>query len=335
MRLSLLPRFRRPLLVGLTDVARVNLDSARCVFSLRGLLGAGLALPTAGCLPAPMWATEPWPRRFNDEVVSSIRAGEMNREQVEAALGAPDVRRANDRDWVYGWTEEHGEWLVAPAAPMAGGATRTPVYSTFHALFLEFDASGALVRAESGHQRGEGVRFCDSLDHCLEHWDFNCLPFDELSLKKVPATATDIEQAMGQSPDGRCRLVVTVQAELPEWGLEFNVDQLWAEPTWLPRNAFAALELVAGSHEVTTCGDACSRESRCASPALAVTVVPAESGVSTVGGKRRVLLPEPSAVAGGGRTPQMRLSRFAPSEWTFGNRAGPPVCPDAPTRATG
>jgi len=33
-----------------------------------------------------MWATEPWPRRFSDEDVATIRAGEMSREQVEAAL---------------------------------------------------------------------------------------------------------------------------------------------------------------------------------------------------------------------------------------------------------
>ncbi len=312
-----------------------------------------MALPMAGCLPVPMWATESWPRRFTDEVVATVRVGEMSRAQVEAALGAPDVRRAGDRYWVYGWAEEHGEWILAPAAPMAGVATRTPVYSTFHSLFLEFDASGALIRAESGHRRGEGVRFCDSLDHCLEHWDFNCLSFDKLSLKNVPycdywagrsdewmgpanlmssvtvpATAMDVEEATGQVPDGRCRLVLTVQAELPDWGLEFNIDQLWAEPTWLPRNAFAALELVAGSHEVTSCGDArasftCddgavvslvlgearSRESRCTSPTLAITVVPTESGVSTIAGKRRVLLPEPSAETGAGRTANVRSRR--------------------------
>lgn len=309
-----------------------------------------LSLPTTGCLPVPMWATEPWPRRFSDEVVASIHAGEMSREQVETALGAPDIRRADDRYWAYGWAEQHGEWYIAPAAPMAGVATHAPVYSTFRALFLEFDASGSLVRAESGHRQGEGVRFCDSRDHCLEHWDFNCLPVEKSSLRKVPycdvwagrsdewmgpanlmssftvpATATDVEQAMDRVPDGFCRLVLTVAAELPDTGLEFNVDQLWSEPTWLPRNAFATLERVAGSHEVTGCGstrasfscqagevvslvlgDARDRESRCASPALAVNVVPAGAGVATIAGKRRVLLPEASAEANGPQAPQMR-----------------------------
>jgi hypothetical protein len=259
------------------------------------------------------------------------------RAQVEALLGTPDLKRERDRYCVYSWTQQHGEWWIVPAAPMAGTATGMPAYATFHTLFLEFDPAGVVGSAERGTRHGKTLRFCNAQGACVEHWDLNCLNVETLGFTPEPfcdpaqgrgdqsvgiedvmssftlppaADAARLEHAAAIAA-GQCRLLLSVAADVPDDGVEFLVDGLWPAKLWLPKDAYAVIDLPAGAHVIEGCGatrarvecragetlalvlgDARKRQQRCAGDALPLNSWTEASWQASLATKRRVLLPE-------------------------------------------
>jgi hypothetical protein len=264
----------------------------------------------AGCIPVPM-AAKATPERASKEQLASIQAGVTTREAVEASLGPPDLRRANDHYWVYSWTTWHGEWWLVPLWPNAPPEnTGSGLYATYHTLFVEFDSAAIVRRAEFGERRGEALeRFCNGQDVCVEHWYWKAIDDLRSALTvPLPADVPIVDGARAAATTG-CRLVLTAASDLAEEGLQFLVDALWPEKLWLPKDAYATVELAAGSHDLSGCGDTRARiecqpgetlwlvlgdarekEARCAGTELALARQAAAEPSLT--GLRRVLLPE-------------------------------------------
>lgn len=281
---------------------RVRIERAALIAMVMLLLG--------GCVPVPM-AAKSTPERVSKEQFSSIQAGITTREAVEASLGPPDLRREHDRYWVYSWTTWHGEWWLVPLWPNAPPQnTGSGLYPTYHTLFVEFDSAAVVRRAEFGEQRGEvNERFCNGQDVCVEHWYWKAI--DELRSALTVPPAVDVVAADGApvaAPTG-CRLVLTAASDLSDEGMQFLVDGLWPEKLWLPKDAYATVDLAAGAHDLSGCGDTRARiecqpgetlwlvlgdarekEARC--DGTEFRVVRQTAAGPNLAGLRRVLLPE-------------------------------------------
>jgi hypothetical protein len=277
-----------------------------------------MLLLVAGCVPVPM-AAKTTPERVSKEQFASIQAGITTREAIEASLGPPDLGREHDRYWVYSWTTWHGEWWLVPLWPnVPPQETGAGLYATYHTLFVEFDPAAVVRRAEFGERRGEVPEgFCSGQDVCVEHWYWKVID-DLRSALTVPPAAdvAAVDGARAPAPTG-CRLVLTAASDLADECVQFLVDGLWPEKLWLPKNAYATIDLAAGTHDLSGCGDTRARiecqpgetlwlvlgdarekEARCAGTELAV-VRQAAAEPNPVG-LRRVLLPERASSANAG-----------------------------------
>jgi len=105
-----------------------------------------VSLLVTGCIlvPVPTPATPP---RLSSEQLAQITEGLASRDSVASTLGAPDLRRADDRFWIYHWTVDRGMWFAIPLLPVVGGNIG-PLSSKQVILVLKFDEGGVLRSKE-------------------------------------------------------------------------------------------------------------------------------------------------------------------------------------------
>lgn len=93
----------------------------------------------AGCIivPTPPIAIDGIP----EAKVAALKSGLTTRADVLMAFGDPTLRMADDRYFVYEWSEVH--WVGAVGGPGAGYPFEI---SDAHRLAIEFSADGRVVR---------------------------------------------------------------------------------------------------------------------------------------------------------------------------------------------
>jgi len=127
------------------------------------LLAISFAL--AGCMPLPWKSEEP---RIEEQELKPFTIGVSTREDVQAALGKPDLVRRDNQLWIYGWYQGHGKFVgLAPVQLFAVIPFQTRLYHTSHVLFVEYDTAGVLHDIDLV----EGENACSKEDVCVKHWD--------------------------------------------------------------------------------------------------------------------------------------------------------------------
>jgi len=123
-----------------------------------------VSLLVTGCIPIPV-PTPASPPRFSSEQLAQITEGFATRDGVASTLGAPDLRRADDRFWIYHWTVDRGAWVEIPLPAKLG-----PISSEQLILVLYFDEGGVLRSKEfAGADKSTSDRYCTAIGVCLEH----------------------------------------------------------------------------------------------------------------------------------------------------------------------
>jgi len=127
------------------------------------LLAISFAL--SGCMALPWKSEEP---RVAEQELKLFTIGVSTREDVQAVLGIPDLVRRDSQLWIYAWKQGHGKFVgLAPVQLFAVVPFQTPLYNSYHVLFIEFDSAGVLHDIDLV----EGEYACSKDDVCVKHWD--------------------------------------------------------------------------------------------------------------------------------------------------------------------
>ncbi len=137
-----------------------------------GLSALALAGLVAGCvfIPVPV-PTEQIPPRFTPAQIETIGRETLDRDAVRAKLGAPDMRVAGDRVWVYHWTTTSGAWygFYSLGLFLAGSAYLGPISSDTAVVVITFDEGGRLLTKDVTREvRGKEERYCTETGLCVE-----------------------------------------------------------------------------------------------------------------------------------------------------------------------
>jgi hypothetical protein len=138
------------------------------------LLAASMVL--SGCVPIPWKSDQP---RFSEQELKTFTLGVSTREDVQAALGKPDLTRRDNRLWIYGWEQHHGKLAgvtIVGNPPLVGPVpVWLPLYSSYHVLFITFDATGALrgIDLKGGEMDWKyGSESCRQDGVCARDWKY-------------------------------------------------------------------------------------------------------------------------------------------------------------------
>ena len=216
-----------------------------------------VSLLVTGCIPIPV-PTPASPPRFSSEQLAQITEGLATRDGVASTLGAPDLRRADDRFWIYHWTVDRGMWFAIPLSPFVGGNV-TPLSSKRVILVLEFDEGGVLRSKEfAGAEKRTSDRYCTAIGVCLEHrvftghytsGGFGILGFDDAG-SSVTVSGSAKERVAWPAPSASECLVV-LWPETQDWkrsrGMPFEVGEYRG---WLPTGTFAVFDLPTGEYSL-------------------------------------------------------------------------------------
>lgn len=148
-----------------------SLPSHRLPLASPALLAVLAAALLAACVPIPIPTRETAPR-FSQEQIATIGGDAVTRSAVAASLGSPDIRREDDRVWIYLWTVTSGAWIAIPLAPPFAGYMG-PITSNTFALVLTFDAGGGTLMSREFAREvtgtGKDAYYCTDLGLCLEY----------------------------------------------------------------------------------------------------------------------------------------------------------------------
>jgi hypothetical protein len=220
-------------------------------------------------VPVPAKPSEP---RYSDQQLAEIEIGSATHEFVAGRLGPPDLRRADDRYWIYKWTVDHGTYYLTQFGLIVG---KEPLGADRYLMVLSFDASGTLRSRELAHpvKGSDDDRYCTERGVCVEHlvsvarpesyggysMDFS----DEFSAVSLTGAARD--ELPGPTPTAsECLVTFWPDAVWTErggqwaWqrqheraGLQVRIDDHPGDNfAWLPRQAFAIVRVPAGPHRI-------------------------------------------------------------------------------------
>jgi hypothetical protein len=134
---------------------RVNLSCLHmtgrslCVFAVLVIT----YFPLSGCAPVPIVREYEEPERISLFDLNGFTIGVTTRQDVQKTIGKPDLRRYNDRLWIYGWAGK------SPLLTMQAYTARV--------LFIEFDEEGVLIDIDLE----EGEEACRDDGICIRHWE--------------------------------------------------------------------------------------------------------------------------------------------------------------------
>lgn len=226
------------------------------------LLGALVS----GCIPLPAstYATAP---RFSDQQVADVGSRPQTRDSLANALGPADLRRADDRVWIYTWSDDFGAWELVPIKGHWSDNRVGPIESHRHLWVFEFDADGRVVNQEYLPDAKESRResYCVQGGVCIHHYfliddpEFGARAhfYDRLSAVSVRGAARARLVAQEPRPD-QCQVVIWPDKEWDSrakngFGVSFRVEgsESWSEWRWLPSRVFVRLNLAAGEHALS------------------------------------------------------------------------------------
>jgi hypothetical protein len=235
------------------------------VFKLR-LSALALAVLAAGCVPVPVpVATERVPPRFAPEQIETIGKDTLDRDAVGAKLGAPDMRAAGDRVWVYHWTTTSGAWygFFSLGLVLSGFEYLGPISSDTAVVVITFDEDGRLLTKEVAREvKGKEDRYCTETALCVELYKVatdhrgataHYAVVYRLSAVTVKGKARDLA-ARRQPRADDCLVVMWPDSPsaMPSdvsGGLLVNVAK-GQYYSWLPEEAFVEMDLRPGTHTV-------------------------------------------------------------------------------------
>jgi hypothetical protein len=220
-------------------------------------------------VPVPAKPSEP---RYSDQQLAEIEIGSATHEFVAGRLGPPDLRRADDRYWIYKWTVDHGTYYLTQFGLVVG---KEPLGADRFLLVLSFDENGTLRSRELAYpvKGSDDDRYCTERGVCVEHMVSVARPesyggysmdfSDEFSAVSLTGAARD-ELPWPTPTASECLVTIWPDAAWTErggqwvWqrqheraGLQVGIDDhLGKHFVWLPRQAFATVGVPAGSHRI-------------------------------------------------------------------------------------
>lgn len=231
-------------------------------------LALGLAaLGLAGCVPIAV-PLQSGPPRYSASQLDALEGGSVDRAQVLAKLGAPDLARGHDRFWIYQWTVNSGRWLGVSLVGV-GGADLGPVHVQRFVRVFEFDADGRLLGQSRAAPAGPVPedRSCTPGDVCIDHrvavrQDREGIP--EMGFRDGDSALTlPPGAAPGPVPTDRCHLVAWLadgvalpwrRRQPPVRGVSLAVGPAVAgspaTADWLPDGSWTQVELAPGPVQV-------------------------------------------------------------------------------------
>ena len=231
-----------------------------------GLSALALAMLVAGCVFVPIPVpTDRVPPRFTPEQIATIGRDTLDREAVRARLGAPDMRAAADRVWVYHWTTTSGHWygFHSLGLVLSGFEYLGPISSDTAVVVITFDEGGRLLTKEVAREvKGKENRHCTETGLCVELYKVatdhkgataHYAVVYRISAVTVKGTMQDLA-ARRQPRADDCLVVMWPEspAAMPSdvsGGLLVNVAK-GQYYSWLPEEAFVEMDLPPGKHTV-------------------------------------------------------------------------------------
>jgi hypothetical protein len=133
-----------------------------------GLTLLASAMVASGCIayvPTEQHTEPGAPRMVSVTDIGALVAGQTTRTDVLLRFGAPARSTADDRFFIYHWTEVSGYLVIAGGGPGGGTAVGIP-FSQDHDLCIEFTNSGRM-RTVANIESGVGKDSAKSVEQWL------------------------------------------------------------------------------------------------------------------------------------------------------------------------